>query len=407
MHPKELRIEDFTYHLPEEKIAQYPLEERDASKLLVWNRDNTIKQDNYYNLAEHLPSDTLLVFNATKVVNARLPFKKPTGGQIEVFCLEPHHSYADMQTAMTSTRSVLWECLVGGAAKWKEGVVLELSTDYNNLTLYAKLISKNVSSYTIELSWNIPETTFAEVLLHAGKVPLPPYMNRQAEVTDSERYQTIFAKNEGSVAAPTASLHFTDRLMSRLGNKGIAHTTLTLHVGAGTFVPVKSERMEDHPMHAEWIEIDIPILDSLISYANKQVIAAGTTALRTLESLYWIGYKLFNNIPINFAEIAVEQWDAYDYEVNLDTIKALESVKEYMINNKLSKLITRTRILIAPGFTFRVATGLITNFHQPNSTLLLLVSAITGNHWKDIYSYALDNDFRFLSYGDGSLLWIK
>ncbi len=403
MHPKDLRIEDYTYDLPDERIAQYPLTQRDASKLLIYN-DAIISEDIYHNIANHIPEGSLMVMNQTRVVHARLPFAKPTGGAIEIFCLEPHSSHKDIQTAMLQKGQVWWNCLVGSAKKWKEGMVLELTCEDPKFTLSATMVTKSDAYYTIQLDWDVPEMTFAEVLHYAGKVPLPPYLNRTADVKDEERYQTIFAKDEGSVAAPTAGLHFTEHVMDSLAAKHIDKAFVTLHVGAGTFKPVKSDTMQEHDMHAEWIEVGKEAILRLQAQQGK-IVAVGTTSLRTLESLYWIGCKLHKGMNVDMEGIAVSQWDAYDITDTCTRNEAFAALLQYLSENSTDKIVTRTRILIAPGYTFRVVDGLVTNFHQPQSTLLLLVSALIGQQWRDIYAYAMTHEYRFLSYGDGSLLW--
>lgn len=400
-HPKELRIEDYTYPLPDERIAKYPLEQRDASKLLVYQHGQ-LTEDTYKNIANHIPADSLMVFNRTRVVQARLLFKKETGGQIEVFCLEPHEQYGDVQTAMLQTQRVLWKCIVGGAAKWKDGVVLEQQHD--SFTLRASMAERGSGSFTIQLDWGT-DISFAEVLHIAGKIPLPPYLHRDAETADTERYQTIYAKEKGSVAAPTAGLHFTENIMHSLADKHISTAFVNLHVGAGTFMPVKSTTMQDHPMHAEWMHVDIETIQQLIAHLDKGIVAVGTTTMRTLESLYWIGAKLLNHITPDFAGYAVAQWDPYEMTTDVDSKTALMAVAEYLLLNKQPSLVTRTQILIAPGYKSRIIKGLATNFHQPQSTLLLLVAAMIGDDWRKLYNHALENDYRFLSYGDGCLIW--
>ncbi len=404
MHPKDLRIADYTYELPDERIAKYPLAERDASKLLIY-KDNNISESIYRRIAEHIPAGSLMVFNQTRVVNARLLFTKPSGGVIEVFCLSPAGKYADIQTAMLQKGSVQWECLVGGAGKWKHGMILELAHSGPDFVLTAKIVERNPGSFVLELAWNNPELTFAEVLHFVGKVPLPPYLNRTAEITDEERYQTLFAKEEGSVAAPTAGLHFTNEVLQSLASNKIDTAFVTLHVGAGTFRPVKSETMAEHDMHAEWIEVSKEFIQQLLSHLKGNIVAVGTTSLRTLESLYWIGNKMLSGVEVELHGIAVDQWDPYERYATCTAEESLRALLAYLETNKLSKLITRTQILIAPGYTFRLVTGLVTNFHQPQSTLLLLVSAFIGDDWRKVYNYAMDHNFRFLSYGDGSLLW--
>lgn len=401
MHPKDLSIKEFTYDLPDDRVAKYPLEERDASKLLVY-RKGDIEEDTYRNIATHIPADTLMVFNQTKVVQARLLFRKETGGVIEVFCLEPHEQYADVQTAMQEKQKVWWKCMIGGASKWKHGLILE--QQHETFTLKAGIVERSTGSFTIELSWDT-EQSFAEVLHIAGKVPLPPYLHRDAETSDTERYQTIYAKTEGSVAAPTAGLHFTDHVMRTLQDKQIKTSFVELHVGAGTFMPVKSETIEGHEMHAEWISADVELLEQLIDHADKTIVAVGTTTMRTLESLYWIGVKLLEHIAPDFSGYAVTQWEPYELPNNHSMKHALQAIVDWLLLHRETRLVTRTQILIAPPYTPKVINGLVTNFHQPQSTLLLLVAAIIGDEWKTVYEHALKNDYRFLSYGDGCLLW--
>lgn len=403
-NPRTLSIKDYTYSLPEERIARYPLNERDASKLLVYEK-GVIQEDVYKNISDHLPAESLLLFNDTKVVEARLLFQKPTGGVIEIFCLEPHEKYADITTAMLQKETVLWKCLVGGASKWKHGQVLEkkITFERNEFLLSAKYIEKAADSFTIELSWNISILSFAEVLHLTGAIPLPPYIKRAAEKSDSERYQTIYANKDGSVAAPTAGLHFTESIFQKLKEKRIERDFVTLHVGAGTFKPVKSELMEDHEMHAEFFTVNKSTIENILNQLDKNIIAVGTTSLRTIESLYWLGVKLMSKDGQLTSEIS--QWEVYDNHQAISTSQALTSLLEWMTKNDLNSLSAKTQIIIAPGYNFKIAIGLITNFHQPQSTLLLLVSAFIGNDWRKVYDHALENDFRFLSYGDGCLLW--
>lgn len=404
MHPRDLKIENFTYDLPDERIARYPLEQRDAAKLLVY-KNGSIRTDIYRNIAAHIPAATLLVFNQTKVVHARLLFRKPSGGEIEVFCLEPHEQYGDVQSAMLQKGKVWWKCMIGGASKWKRGMVLSQPLS-ENAELHATIAEREAGSFTIELSWDDDQLTFAEVLHIAGKVPLPPYLHREAEQADEKRYQTVYAREEGSVAAPTAGLHFTDAIINDLAEKDVATGFVTLHVGAGTFKPVKSETMAEHDMHAEWMEVTVDLIEQLTRHIDAGIVAVGTTSLRTIESLYWIGVKLLQfNVP-DFSQIAVDQWDPYELDdKGISTKSALQAIVDWLLQNNQVKLVTRTQILIAPSYDFKVAKGLITNFHQPQSTLLLLVAALVGDRWREVYNYALSNDFRFLSYGDGSLLW--
>jgi S-adenosylmethionine:tRNA ribosyltransferase-isomerase len=406
MHPKDLRIEDYTYPLPEERIAKYPLPERDQSKLLIY-KERQITEDTYAHIAAHIPETAIMVFNQAKVVHARLLFRKDSGGVIEVFCLAPHEQYADIQTAMQQKGQVQWECLVGGASKWKNAMVLHIANETPAFVLYASIEERRQGSYILNLEWNDAALTFAEVLHHTGKVPLPPYLHRAAEGSDESNYQTVYAKDEGSVAAPTAGLHFTNEVLASLADKGIETGFVTLHVGAGTFIPVKSVTMQDHNMHAEWIEVTPATIQQLLSADGREIIAVGTTSLRTIESLYWIGNKLLNGAELNLHDIAVSQWEPYDTQTQHATHDALIALLNYMQQHKMTKLVTRTQILIAPGYTFRIITGLVTNFHQPQSTLLLLVAALIGDDWNKVYEHALTNNYRFLSYGDGGLLWRK
>ena len=401
--PKEIRISDYHYDLPDSRIARFPLEERDASKLLIWENGN-ISEDIYRNLPSHLQPGTSLVFNNTRVVEARILFTKHAGGQIEVFALEPGPQYPDITTAMLQTGSVQWKCMVGGASKWKKGMVLE--KQLGATTLKASIADQLPDCFLLNLEWNAPDMTFAELLHRAGLIPLPPYLKRDAEASDNERYQTIYAQEEGSVAAPTAGLHFTDRIFESLREKQIVSRFVTLHVGAGTFKPVKTETMEDHLMHAEFIDVSGDTILALSK--DEQIIAVGTTSLRTLESLYWMGIKASLNPNISLEEMEMKQWDVYDqlqYYI-LPREEALQHLLTYMHNRKMERMVCRTRLLIAPGYQPQMIAGIITNFHQPQSTLLLLIAALAGPRWREIYDYALTHDFRFLSYGDGSLIKI-
>lgn len=412
MHPKKISIKDYTYSLPEEKIARYPLEKRDDSRLLLY-KNGLIKVDVYKNIADYLPENALLIFNDSKVIEARLLFQKPTGGVIEIFCLEPHEKYNDITTAMLQKRKVLWQCLVGGAAKWKRGqqLIKEIKLPGNNITLRASYIKQDAGSFIIELSWQPLSLSFAEVLHYAGAIPLPPYLKRNAEKSDEERYQTIFALHDGSVAAPTAGLHFTENIFNDLKAKNIQTDFVTLHVGAGTFKPVKTDTMDEHDMHAEYIDVEKKTIEHIIGNLSGTIIPVGTTSLRTLESLYWIGVKKFwgkNSEENSTSDSGLHQWEAYDLaKKNIPVKDSLQSLLQWMNDNKLDRLITKTQIIIAPGYKPKIAKALLTNFHQPQSTLLLLVAALIGNDWRTVYNYALQNEFRFLSYGDGSLLWIN
>lgn len=415
--PRTLSIKDFIYSLPEERIAKYPLAERDASKLLIY-KDGKIGEDIFRNIVNHIPPESLLVFNDTKVVEARLLFKKPTGGVIEIFCLEPHPQYHDITTAMSQHEKVLWQCLIGGASKWKHGQILEkkISWQKKELALQARYKEKTGDSFIIELSWSDLSLSFAEVLHLFGAIPLPPYIKREAEPGDSERYQTVFAYYEGSVAAPTAGLHFTQQVFEKLKEKNIHREFVTLHVGAGTFKPVKTATIKEHEMHAEYFSVSESAIQSLLDHLDKKIVAVGTTSLRTLESLYWLGVKqsivngrksIVNSNQTRMFGIELLQWEAYDLEKkNIPVKEALECLLAEMKKNQTRTLTVKTQIIIAPGYKFKIVNGLVTNFHLPQSTLLLLVAAFIDSDWKHVYDYALENSFRFLSYGDGSLLWL-
>lgn len=403
--PRTLSIRDYTYPLPEEKIAKFPLPQRDASKLLIYEKES-IQEDIYRNLATYVPEHSLLVFNDTKVIEARLLFQKTTGGMIEIFCLEPHGRYPDITTAMLQREKVLWQCLIGGASKWKHGQVLEKKIIQNGkeFILQARYCEKTGNSFTVELSWNHPSFCFAEILHLFGVIPLPPYLKREAVTSDTERYQTIYAQTEGSVAAPTAGLHFTPALFDALARKNIQKEFITLHVGAGTFQPVKCEPIQHHEMHTEYFTVTSATVQHLIHALDKKIVAVGTTTLRTLESLYWLGLKL--STERNPPSFYLSQWEAYQYKgKTLEAKEALANLLLWMQENQQSSLTANTRLLIAPGYSFKIVQGLVTNFHQPQSTLLLLVAAFIGKEWKSVYHYALQHEFRFLSYGDGSLLW--
>ncbi len=403
-HPKDISILDYTYSLPDEQIAKYPLPERDESKLLVY-KDGMLEESAYKALAFHLPADTLLIFNNTKVVEARLLFTKATGGVIELFCLEPHDQYPDITTAMLQKGKVLWKCLVGGAKKWKaEALVMDIEEGGITIKLSALMVERLNDYFLIEFLWDNETLTFAEILHMAGLIPLPPYLNRKADEADKTTYQTIYAQHDGSVAAPTAGLHFTKRLFTNLAEKGISHNFVTLHVGAGTFKPVKAATMQEHEMHAEYIDVSMDLIESLLT--NRTIIPVGTTSLRTLESLYWLGVKVVSSEWLIVNEnLGLTQWDAYELPQDIKKETALLAIINWMKEHHLTRLITKTQLLIAPGYKLRIAKGIVTNFHQPQSTLLLLVAAIIGNDWRKVYDHALANNFRFLSYGDGCLLF--
>lgn len=403
MHPKDISILDFTYQLPDDKIALHPLEQRDASKLLVY-KNGVINQDVYQNIAAYLPQNSLLVFNNTKVINARILFTKPTGGIIEIFLLEPYQT--DYTSTLTATKTCTWKCFIGGAGKWKDGELIKnWELGIGNWELRVRVIEKLSDAYVVEFNWG-GNTSFAEILEQTGNIPLPPYIKRKPAAEDKERYQTIYALQNGSVAAPTAGLHFTQHIFKQLEEKNIRKDFVTLHVGAGTFKPVKAATMQQHEMHAEWIDVNTVAIENIITNLDNTIVAVGTTSLRTIESLYWLGVKalLHPSLP----QLQISQWEVYDElsGASIPVKDALQALLKWLQQNNLTQLFTQTQILIAPGYQFKIVKALVTNFHQPQSTLLLLVAAAVGNDWREIYSCALENDFRFLSYGDGSLLFI-
>jgi len=421
MHPKNISIAEYSYTLPEERIAHHPLKERDASKLLIY-RDGQIREDHYRHLAGHLPENSLLVFNNTKVIEARLVFQKPSGGRIEIFCLEPAPGTPTGTAAMLQTGRAQWKCLIGGASKWKRGQVLRkeiappagssgaiAGTDAAPAILEARWLDKFEDGFLIELSWSPPDLSFAELLHRAGLIPLPPYIRRPAEAADSQRYQTVYARHDGSVAAPTAGLHFTPAIFGDLKEKNIRQEFVTLHVGAGTFMPVKSRLLGQHVMHSEFISVEQPVIRALLQQLEQgtgMIIPVGTTSLRTIESLYWLGIKVIHDPAVTPEGLFVEQWDPYTgMDTGIAPPQALQALLDWMGQQGLAQFFTRTQLLITPGYEWKITRALITNFHQPGSTLLLLVAALIGEDWKDVYQYALEHDFRFLSYGDGSLLF--
>ncbi len=405
--PKKISILDYTYELPAERIALYPLAERDVSKLLVY-KNGGLKEDIYKNIAEHLPAESVLIFNNTKVIKARIRFQKSSGGIIEIFLLEPFG--ADYSSALSATKKVSWKCMIGGAGKWKEK---ELSCRFgpgnqpDDPELKTVLTEKLTDAYVVEFNWS-GNMSFAEILELAGDIPLPPYIKRKTEEADSVRYQTIYATDEGSVAAPTAGLHFTPGVFETLLQKNIQTGFVTLHVGAGTFKPVKAAIMQDHEMHAEWIDVSAEMIARLTEQTGKTIVAVGTTSLRTLESLYWMGVKA--KLQPHLKQLHLSQWEVYEEPLvseKLTAKEALLSLLGWMKAQQQDRLFTQSQILIAPGYVFKIAKAIVTNFHQPQSTLLLLVAAAIGPEWKKLYNYAMENDFRFLSYGDGSLLFIR
>ena len=403
MEPK-IKIQEYSYILPDERIAKYPLEKRDSSKLLIYN-NGEIAENKFSNLPQFLPEGSLMVFNNTKVVPARLLFKKETGAVIEIFCLEPVDP-KDYALSFASTGSCSWNVVIGNARKWKGGDVYFICDDTHkeafSLNLRAELVQKGDNNGSIvKFKWD-GNISFSEVLDICGRIPIPPYLNRDTEELDLERYQTLYARIKGSVAAPTAGLHFTDAVLEQVRERGIDTCNVCLHVGAGTFVPVKSEYIADHKMHTEPFEVTKEFLLKLRDLKEgAKVISVGTTSTRTLESLYFIGVQCIENGEPG----AVQQWEPYKKEYNYTMKESVDAILEYMERNNMEKLVARTGIIIVPSYIFRVVDVLVTNFHQPQSTLLLLISAFIGGNWKSVYNYALENGFRFLSYGDSSLLF--
>lgn len=403
--PRRIDISGYDYDLPEARIAKYPLEQRDASRLLVY-RDGQVRAQAFRTLSEELPSGALLVFNNTKVIHARLRFTLPSGKPLEIFCLDPV-APAEHQRNFSSRESVRWKCLIGGNRRWKSGVIsMSLPGAHLPVELTAHRLERLEDTFEVAFSWTDPQLSFGELLAAAGIIPLPPYLNREAERADSDRYQTIYARHEGSVAAPTAGLHFTDSVMADLKTKGIGTTQVTLHVGAGTFKPVSSPTLAEHAMHAERISVDRATLQLLHDQlaAGRPIIAVGTTSMRTLESLYWHGARLLRQ-PAGSTELAVSQWEPYETTHPPPATEALAALLHGLEASGQNRVEGQTHIIIAPGYRPRIVEGLITNFHQPRSTLLLLVAALIGEDWRRVYEFALENDFRFLSYGDSSLLW--
>jgi S-adenosylmethionine:tRNA ribosyltransferase-isomerase len=414
-----IAIQDFDYPLPDNKIAYTPAPNRADSKLLVWDGDIT-HESNYAQIANFIPSNATLLFNNSKVIAARILFEKinteNNTSVIEIFCLEPTLAYTPVFLAMQATNKVTWNCLVGGAKKWKEDLLQKeiVINDYS-ICFSAKKIQQADGKFVIEFSWNHPKITFSEILSIIGNIPLPPYIQRKANEEDKDRYQTTYAIEEGSVAAPTAGLHFSAEVFNSLKEKHILQKYLTLHVGAGTFMPVKSETIDEHDMHAEFIEVDLQLIEHLQENAGKlntPIIAVGTTSLRTIESLYWLGVKEFmlardHQNKMASKDMQLGQWEAYALsEQNVSIQDAMKALVKYLQGKDTNKLIAKTQLMVTPGYQFKVCNALVTNFHQPKSTLLLIIAAITGNEWKNVYAHALKNDYRFLSYGDGCLFWI-
>lgn len=404
METQHIHISDYTYELPDERIAKFPIAQRDHSKLLVY-RHGEVSEDVFYHLPDCLPTGALMVFNNTKVIQARIHFRKETGALIEVFLLEPA-APSDYELMFQTHGHCEWYCLVGNQKKWKEGSLLRaLEVNGVTLTLQATRLGEHGTSQHIAFDWDNDKVSFAEILDAVGELPIPPYLNRETQESDKTTYQTVYSKIKGSVAAPTAGLHFTDQVLSELDAHGIDREELTLHVGAGTFKPVKSEEIGGHEMHSEYISVRKQTLEKLLRH-HASAIAVGTTSVRTLESLYYMGVKLEQNPNLTEEQLHVNQWEPYQLSAKQEITpeKAIQNLLDYLIRNDLNTLHTSTQIIIAPGYQYKIVKMLVTNFHQPQSTLLLLVSAFVHGDWRKIYDYALAHEFRFLSYGDSSLL---
>ena len=415
--PISLPIDDFDYELPNESIAYTPAPHRSDSKLLVWDKQ-IIAESTYHNIAQFISEKSAIFFNNSKVIAARIHFQKANNSNIEIFCLEPSASFQPMSKAMQATQKVEWICLVGGAKKWKEDILeKKLELPHKSINIIAKKIKLLEGKFLIEFSWNDASISFSEIIQHIGTIPLPPYIQRDTTPEDTIRYQTTYAKEEGSVAAPTAGLHFNEAVFDSLTKKNCSLEFISLHVGAGTFMPVKTKQITDHEMHAEVFEITIATLTYILEITKQNktnpskttpIIAVGTTTLRTLESLYWLGVKLIVDPSIQKNKnIHLTQWEGYTNEASIPVTEALNALIHWMHLHQISTLITSTQLMIMPGYSFKIVNGLVTNFHQPKSTLLLIIAAITGEHWKYIYEYALKNNYRFLSYGDGCLFKIN
>lgn len=399
---KHIKISDYNYPLPDERIAKFPLPVRDQSKLLVY-RHGEVSETRFTSLPDYLEAGELMIFNNTKVIQARLHFRKETGALIEIFCLEPIQPN-DYVLNFQQTSHAAWLCMIGNLKKWKEGSLhKEMNVKGHTITLTATRGECRGTSHWVDFTWDNPEITFADILEVFGELPIPPYLNRETQESDKETYQTVYSKIKGSVAAPTAGLHFTERVLQALRDKGVDLKEVTLHVGAGTFKPVKSEEIEGHEMHTEYISVNRQTIEKLIAHGGK-AIAVGTTSVRTLESLYYIGVTIASHPDAGQEELHVRQWQPYETHPTMTTVESLQQILDYMKRHELEALHTSTQIIIAPGYTYHIVQKMVTNFHQPQSTLLLLVSAFVKGDWQTIYDYALAHDFRFLSYGDSSLL---
>lgn len=402
-----ININDFDYALPDERIAKYPLQQRDMSKLLIFDNQNIVT-DTFKNISNYLPNDGLLIFNDTKVINARLLFEKETGAKIEIFCLHPIDP-VDFAISFASTAKCSWNCFVGNSKKWKEGRLkktfsIAVGDSVEVVDFYATRIKEIGNSFEVLFEWNNANITFSQIIDQIGNIPIPPYLNRQSESIDRERYQTVYSHYKGSVAAPTAGLHFTDAVIDNLKKLGTTIETVTLHVGAGTFQPVKTDMVSEHEMHVEQFVVNRTTIENIIKFLGNITIT-GTTSVRTVESLFRVGVAVLNNPSLSTNEFTVSQWESYDENQDLEVGMVLKNLLAWMDKNGFDHVMCNTQIMIIPGFKFKITDRLITNFHQPKSTLLLLLSAFIGDNWKRVYSYALDNDYRFLSYGDSSLFY--
>ena len=396
-----IAIAEYDYPLPDERIAKYPLAQRDSSKLLLYNK-GVVSEDVFSNLPKYIPQNALMVFNNTKVIQARLRFRKETGALIEVFCLEPEQP-CDYQQIFLETKECVWQCLVGNSNRWKGGVLSQVvEVGGKDVALSVERVGGPAAVNHVRFSWD-GGVSFAELLEAAGELPIPPYLNRRTEESDTRTYQTVYSKIKGSVAAPTAGLHFTPAVLEALTAAGVEREEVTLHVGAGTFKPVKSELIADHEMHEEYIEVRKALIEKIVA-AGGEAVAVGTTSVRTLESMYFLGELVAENPAVTLDELHVNQWTPYNREHSLTTVDSLKALLEWMERNGLDRVHSHTQIMIAPGYKYRIVKAIVTNFHQPKSTLLLLVSAFVNGDWCTIYDYALANGFRFLSYGDSSLL---
>lgn len=402
INPRNIKIEEYSYPLPDERIAKYPLAQRDSSKLLIYDQGE-VSHTRFSSIGSLLPEGSLMIFNNTRVIQARLHFRKETGAIIEVFLLEPY-APADYELMFQSRKECSWLCLIGNMKKWKEGTLhRKLSVSGTDVTLSVERLGEHGTSQIVRLYWDNDEVCFADMLDAVGELPIPPYLNRDTEESDKTTYQTVYSKIKGSVAAPTAGLHFTPSVLEDIDRHGIEREELTLHVGAGTFRPVKAEVISDHDMHTEYVAVRRYTIERLLAHDGK-AIAVGTTSVRTLESLYFIGCHIMCGDTSDNA-MHVMQWEPYEHKEQAPSAtEALTAILEYMDSNSLKTLNASTQIIIAPGYEYKIVSRLITNFHQPQSTLLLLVSALVGDDWHKIYDYALKNDFRFLSYGDSSML---